>query len=393
MTISLVDVEKIYPSGFHAVHKLNLEIKEGEFFTLLGASGSGKSTTLRMIAGLESVSRGRVFINEFDCTTVHPRDRDVAMVFQSYALYPHMTVRQNLALSLKVRKIAAEEIERRVKDVADILGLDERLESKPGQLSGGQRQRVALGRAIIRHPNVFLMDEPLSNLDLKLREKTRTELKRLHERLRVTTVYVTHDQAEALVLSDRIGVMSEGRLLQVGTPDEIYKRPCSIFVAKFIGSPSINLIGVSADKIDESRLRLRLVNGDVSIPDLLFPVAESISSRIGDHSARLVLGVRPEAVCISSDLASSGFVGHVDLVEPMGSFNHVILSLPDLNGEITSDGEPLTAVVRSNEPYAQGDAVKVLFRPNALVLFDLDSGEAVATLGTRQTWIGCQASR
>ena len=247
MTLALDKVQKTYPGGVPAVNELSLEIRDGEFFTLLGPSGCGKTTTLRMIAGLETTSAGWIWIAGRDLTHAHPRDRDVAMVFQSYALYPHMTVKQNLVLNLVVHRVARAEIEQRVDGVARMLGLVELLDRKPGQLSGGQRQRVALGRALIRRPKVFLMDEPLSNLDLKLRERTRTELKKLHERMRITTVYVTHDQSEALVLSDRIGIMSGGSLLQVGTPQDIYNKPSTIFVAKFVGSPSINLVPVAVE--------------------------------------------------------------------------------------------------------------------------------------------------
>src|SRR5713226_8183029 len=264
MALVFEGIQKVYPNGFRAVNHLNLEVKDGEFFTLLGPSGCGKTTTLRMIAGLETPSAGKVFIGGRDFTRTHPRDRDVAMVFQSYALYPHMTVRENLILNLKVRKVAADEIERRLQEVSRMLGIERLLDSKPAQLSGGQRQRVALGRALIRRPNIFLMDEPLSNLDLKLRERTRTELKKLHERLRVTTIYVTHDQAEALVLSDRIGIMNAGELLQVGSPQEIYDQPADIFVAKFVGSPSINLLPVTAEARDR-RLTLRLKAGGQEI--------------------------------------------------------------------------------------------------------------------------------
>ena len=218
-------MEKAYPSGFTAVNGVNLDVEDGEFFTLLGPSGCGKTTTLRMIAGLETPSAGRIFIGGRDFTDTHPRNRDVAMVFQSYALYPHMTVRENLGLNLEVKRVPPAEIEGRIQNVARMLDISSLLDKKPGELSGGQRQRVALGRALIRRPNIFLMDEPLSNLDLKLRERTRTELKKLHETLRVTTIYVTHDQAEALVLSNRIGIMNAGDLIQVGTPQEIYDRP------------------------------------------------------------------------------------------------------------------------------------------------------------------------
>ena len=245
MTLNLQSVQKVYDNGYRAVNGIDLDVKDGEFFTLLGPSGCGKTTTLRMIAGLETPSAGRIFIGGRDFTNTHPRDRDVAMVFQSYALYPHMTVRDNLALNLAgpSRSVGADcpAAAGRLANAGDRAPARQ----EAGQLSGGQRQRVALGRALIRRPNIFLMDEPLSNLDLKLRERTRTELKKLHETLPVTTVYVTHDQAEALVLSDRIGIMNGGDLVQVGTPQEIYDRPSTVFVAKFVGTPSINLLSVS----------------------------------------------------------------------------------------------------------------------------------------------------
>jgi ABC-type sugar transport system ATPase subunit len=239
MTLSLQSLKKVYDNGYKAVNGIDLDVEDGEFFTLLGPSGCGKTTTLRMIAGLETPSAGRIFIGGRDFTNTHPRDRDVAMVFQSYALYPHMTVRANLVLNLRVRRVPSAQIAQRLQDVSRMLAIEPLLDKKPAQLSGGQRQRVALGRALIRRPNIFLMDEPLSNLDLKLRERTRTELKKLHETLLVTTVYVTHDQAEALVLSDRIGIMNGGDLVQVGSPQASYDRPSTVFVAKFVGTPSI----------------------------------------------------------------------------------------------------------------------------------------------------------
>src|ERR1700684_1896471 len=260
MTLRLQNVQKAYPSGFMAVKGVDLDVEDGEFFTLLGPSGCGKTTTLRMIAGLETPSAGRIFIGGQDFTDTHPRNRDVAMVFQSYALYPHMSVRENLGLNLEVKRVAPAEIVGRIQNVARMLDIGSLLDKKPGELSGGQRQRVALGRALIRRPNIFLMDEPLSNLDLKLRERTRTELKKLHETLPVTTVYVTHDQAEALVLSDRIGIMNGGDLVQVGSPQAIYDRPSTVFVAKFVGTPSINLLSVKAENVD-GILVLRLIDG------------------------------------------------------------------------------------------------------------------------------------
>src|SRR5258708_20256374 len=300
MALVFEGIQKVYPNGFRAVNHLDLEVKDGEFFTLLGPSGCGKTTTLRMIAGLETPSAGKVFIGGRDFTRTHPRDRDVAMVFQSYALYPHMTARENLVLTLKVRKVAADEIERRLQEVSRMLAIERLLDSKPAQLSGGQRQRIALGGALIRRPNIFLMDEPLSNLDLKLRERTRTELKALHERLRVTTVYVTHDQAEALVLSNRIGIMNAGDLLQVGTPQEIYDRPSSIFVAKFVGTPSINLIAVAIQPKDKT-ISLRLSGADWALAGATLPAEDAASDRLKQASGKAGLGVRPEAVQLSPE--------------------------------------------------------------------------------------------
>ncbi len=384
MTISLEGLKKVYASGFQAVNNLDLQINDGEFFTLLGPSGCGKTTTLRMIAGLETASEGRVVIGGNDFTHTHPRERDVAMVFQSYALYPHMTVKQNLALNLQVKKVAVSEIEIRVAEVARMLGLEKLLDNKPGQLSGGQRQRVALGRAVIRRPNVFLMDEPLSNLDLKLRERTRTELKRLHERMRVTTVYVTHDQAEALVLSDRIGIMSGGDLLQVATPKEIYDRPCNIFVAKFVGTPSINLLSVVAEP-DGSRLRLKLKKSGREIPGIILDAESNVIERLSAIGGELTLGVRPEAVAISSEMSDQGLRGAVDLVEPMGSLNHIELTIDGMDG-ITADGEPFLAVVRSNEDFLHGEPLMISIRPDRLVLFEAATGKTVAALTAERTW-------
>lgn len=294
MAMPTSGIEKVYPGGFRAIDHLDLEVSDGEFFTLLGPSGCGKTTTLRIIAGLETPSSGKVFIGGRDYTNTHPRNRDVAMVFQSYALYPHMTVRENLVLNLEVRRIPPQEIEQRLSEVSRMLGLGEPLKRKPGQLSGGQRQRVALGRALIRRPNIVLMDDPPSNLDLKLRERTRTELKKLHERLRVTTIYVTHDQAEALVLSDRIGIMNAGELLQVGSPQKIFDEPTDVFVAKFVGSPSINLLPVTAEAGD-GRVTLCLRASGQKIAVARSSARPDVIARI-IRTDGMVLGVRPEAI-------------------------------------------------------------------------------------------------
>jgi multiple sugar transport system ATP-binding protein len=384
VTLAFEGVQKVYPNGFRAVNKLDLEVKDGEFFTLLGPSGCGKTTTLRMVAGLEAPSAGRVFIGGRDFTHRHPRDRDVAMVFQSYALYPHMTVRENLVLNLKVRRVAADEIERRLQEVSRMLAIERLLDSKPARLSGGQRQRVALGRALIRRPNIFLMDEPLSNLDLKLRERTRTELKALHERLRVTTVYVTHDQAEALVLSNRIGIMNAGDLLQVGSPQEIYDRPSSVFVAKFVGTPSINLIDVAAQPEDQA-ISVRLSGADWPLAGATLPAEDAARARLKQAGGKAVLGVRPEAVALSPEAAAGAIPAIVDIIEPMGSVNHVVLRF-DGPGRVTADDEPFVVVLRSNEPLEQGARIWATILADRLVLFDQANGEALAALSARREW-------
>src|SRR5262245_59342973 len=300
MTVLMTDVSKVYGTQVFAVEHLDLEIQDGEFFTLLGPSGCGKTTTLRMIAGLEQVTSGTIAIRGRDVTQVPARRRDIAMVFQSYALYPHMTVYENLALNLKVKKLPKAEVAQRVQQVAEMLRIDPVLKRKPGQLSGGQRQRVALGRAIVRRPNVFLMDEPLSNLDLKLREETRTEIKKLHEELKITTVYVTHDQSEALVLSDRIGIMHDGRLLQVGNPHEVYARPADVFVARFIGSPSINLLTARLRRDGDGLWVDVPVDGEIGLRQHL---SARTAQMLGDGNApaAVTLGIRPEDLTVQRD--------------------------------------------------------------------------------------------
>ena len=299
-SVRLEGVEKTYPNGHVAARGLDLEIADGEFMVLVGPSGCGKSTALRMIAGLETPTAGRVLIGDRDVTTVPPQDRDIAMVFQSYALYPHMTVRQNLAFGLRMRGAAPDAIAGRVAQAAAALGLEAVLERKPGQLSGGQRQRVALGRAMVRDPKVFLFDEPLSNLDAKLRVETRAELARLHRRLAATIVYVTHDQEEALTLGGRVTVMRDGVIEQVGPPMEVYRRPVSVFVAGFVGSPAMNLL-----EGDVSDGRWRGPGG------LTLPAPSQAPSR-------LTLGARPHDVSVVA--AGTGDAdARVDVVEPRGS--------------------------------------------------------------------------
>jgi multiple sugar transport system ATP-binding protein len=313
--IQLDEITKVYPNGVKAVDGVSLDINEGEFVVLVGPSGCGKSTLLRMIAGLEDVTDGEILIGDNVVTDKPPQQRDIAMVFQNYALYPHMTVRDNLAYGLKLRKMPKREWQSRVNETAKTLGLDELLDRKPSALSGGQRQRVAMGRAIVREPKAFLMDEPLSNLDAKLRVSMRAELAKLHERLRVTTVYVTHDQVEAMTLGQRVAVMRDGLLQQVDTPQKLFHNPTNLFVAAFIGSPSMNLI--DADVGD----------GQVSFADVSFQLPET--SPAAHHTGRLIVGIRPtdfeHGESADSDLPRVRV--SPDVVEDLGSEHHVIFTV------------------------------------------------------------------
>ncbi len=373
MTIVLTGVTKTYGAQAPAVRGVDLEIQEGEFFTLLGPSGCGKTTTLRMIAGLEAVTSGTIALRGRDVTDVPARDRDVAMVFQSYALYPHMSVRENLGLNLQVRKIPRKEIRERVDEIARMLQLEGLLDRKPGQLSGGQRQRVALGRAVIRRPTVFLMDEPLSNLDLKLREETRTELKKLHESLRITTVYVTHDQSEALVLSDRIAVMHDGALLQVGNPHEVYARPADTFVARFIGSPSINILA--------GRLRHDGAQLMVEVPgpgDGTGALRRTLPSAplVMPPSGTVLVGVRPEDLVIHPHAAPGRLRAVVEFVQPMGATSFAVLRIPDAEGLIR-DRDDLIATIGPEETFERDTVVWLDVRGDRYCLFDPESGKAM----------------
>lgn len=301
-----------YFGNVGAVVDMNLKIQDSEFLTLLGPSGCGKTTTMRLIAGLETPTKGKIYIGGTLVNDLPPKDRDVAMVFQSYALYPHMTVRQNLEFPLKMRKYPRQEIERRVKQAAELLRISELLDRKPKQLSGGQQQRVALGRAIVREPKVFLMDEPLSNLDAKLRVYMRAELKALQKKLGVTTIYVTHDQVEAMTMSDRIALMNAGRLQQLGTPDDIYYRPSNLFVAGFVGSPPMNFFKCSyVEKDGKAYLDAGAFKLDVTeFKDILSQAP----------SSEMTLGVRPEDIKLhESKVSDDAIEGEVFVVEPLGS--------------------------------------------------------------------------
>ena len=288
-SLSLKHIEKVYENGFHAVHDFNLEVEDKEFIIFVGPSGCGKSTTLRMIAGLEDISEGEFLIDGVKMNDVEPKDRDIAMVFQSYALYPHMTVRDNMGFALKLRNVPKEEIDKKVDEVAKILDLEKLLDRKPKALSGGQRQRVAMGRAIVGNPKVFLMDEPLSNLDAKLRVQMRTEIAKLHERLGTTIIYVTHDQTEAMTLGTRIVVMKDGIVQQINTPEHLYNKPCNLFVAGFIGSPQMNFLDAVVEiKGNDAFLH---IGDDV----LKMPADKAKILKDGGYDGKtVVFGIRPE---------------------------------------------------------------------------------------------------
>jgi ABC-type sugar transport system ATPase subunit len=352
-------VRKSYGDN-EVVHGLDLEIAEGEFMVLVGPSGSGKTTALRMLAGLESITAGEIRIGERVVNQVAPRERDIAMVFQDYALYPQMTVFDNLAFGLRRRKAGKAEIERRVREAAASLDLEPYLERKPGQLSGGQAQRVALGRALVRDPQVFLMDEPLSNLDAKLRTQTRGEIKRLQQEVRTTTVYVTHDQVEAMTMGDRIAVMNDGRLEQVGTPEELYERPANVFVGGFIGSPAMSFVTAEAvPSGDGTRLRA----GDAF--DVVVPGVSGLPSEV-------VVGVRPE--CARPwDLAHPSMIGplagEVAFVEALGRETFVGV---DLDAE-----RRLVVHHEGRATLLPGDRVEFGMLPGTLRFFDVADGRAI----------------
>jgi multiple sugar transport system ATP-binding protein len=356
--ISLEHIDKVYPNGYVAARDLSLDVADGELLVLVGPSGSGKSTVLRLMAGLERVSDGVIRIGDRDVTDLPPQQRDIAMVFQNYALYPHMTVRDNLGFGLSIRKQPAPVIADRVKAIAQSLGLEPLLDRKPAQLSGGQRQRVALGRAIVREPLAFLFDEPLSNLDAQLRVETRVELARLHRRLGATMVYVTHDQSEALTLGDRIAVLKEGVLQQIASPMELYQRPANKFVAGFIGSPSMNFIeGVIQQPEGAVKTGMCTFRGI----DLTVDVPCAAESR-----GRVFLGVRPQHIEVTSD-GENRPRGEVSVVEPMGNELIVYITL--------SGGDRLVATAPPQEAIKPGDTVSVRIRPEGVHIFDAESGK------------------
>ena len=350
--IVLNEIDKVYDNGFHAVHKLSLDVADGEFLVLVGPSGCGKSTALRMIAGLESITSGELRIGGKVVNDLEPKDRDIAMVFQSYALYPHLTVRDNIAFALKLKKMPKDEINERVDKAAKILELTENLDRKPGQLSGGQRQRVAMGRAIVRQPQAFLMDEPLSNLDAKLRVQMRAEVSKLQHTLNVTTVYVTHDQIEAMTMGDRVAVLSRGVLQQVGTPQDLYDHPDNLFVGAFIGSPQMNLLEATVSS-NGGGTTLKFGSSTLTVPASVLAAAPSLA---GYDGRRVAVGIRPEHMTVGVDGAPDTISGSVDVREGLGS--EVILHVTtDAVGVDTSAAENTAAtsdrvVVARVEPHA-----------------------------------------
>ncbi len=358
VTVTFEKAQRWYPGADKpAVPGINLEINDGEFMVLVGPSGCGKSTTLRMLAGLEEVNSGKIFIGDRDITNLPPKDRDIAMVFQNYALYPHMSVADNMAFALKMAKVPTEERNKRVADAAKILGLEEYLDRKPKALSGGQRQRVAMGRAIVRSPQVFCMDEPLSNLDAKMRVQTRTDIAKLQADLGVTTVYVTHDQVEAMTMGDRVAVMKDGYLQQVDTPLKLYDKPENLFVAGFIGSPQMNLIkAVAAD-------------GKAKIGEYLVPVDPAASQKM---QGNITVGVRPESWRLVSP-EEGGLPIKVTVVEELGADEFVY-------GTCDVEGTPGNVIVRlSGRGQARrGDVIHVTTDPASVHVFDTDTGERLS---------------
>ena len=366
MTVSIQGLVKNFRDGTRAVRGVDLEIAQGEFLTLLGPSGCGKTTTLRLIAGLEEPTEGRIFIDGREVTHVDPGDRNVAMVFQSYALYPHMTAQQNMTLALTVGGMSKEQAAEAARRTARLLGIEHLLDRKPARLSGGERQRVALGRAMVRNPACYLMDEPLSNLDLKLREHMRTELKRLHQRGRVTTVYVTHDQAEALILSDRVAVLNQGTLQQVADPVAIYERPANTFVADFIGSPSINF------------LKGEWRDGTVSLAGRRLRELPNAGAR-----GSITLGVRPEDIVLVAE-GEGVMDGTIDFTEPYGGVVIAFIALEN-GADLLEKREYLAASVDVHQPLEQGARVGIRLRPERINFFDASTGESLsAGAGTGQ---------
>lgn len=354
--LSIKHVAKIYPNGYQAIKNANVTIESGEFTVFVGPSGCGKSTLLRMIAGLETISGGEITLGERVLNDIEPADRDIAMVFQNYALYPHMSVYKNLAYGLINRRIDKAEIERRVKEAANMLQLDEYLTRKPSELSGGQRQRVAMGRAIVREPKAFLFDEPLSNLDAKLRNTMRLEIKRLQQRLNITSVYVTHDQIEAMTMADKIVVINKGNIEQVGTPQEIYHQPNNLFVATFMGSPAMNTLtatGRDGNIVFDEQHKLPVEHVKVDNADALNSASDGLR-----------IGIRPEHIEFVDASHTNAIHVHIDVIEDLGAHRIVHASL----------GEQSLTCMTSRTDLSDQQSVALYFPPEYLYVFDAATG-------------------
>jgi multiple sugar transport system ATP-binding protein len=365
--VSLENVNKVYENGFHAVKDMSLSIADGEFMVLVGPSGCGKTTALRMVAGLEDITSGILRIGGKEVNDETPKERDIAMVFQNYALYPHMTVAENIGFALKLRKTPKAELEAKVNEAAGILGLTDWLDRKPGQLSGGQRQRVAMGRAIVRQPSVFLMDEPLSNLDAKLRVQMRAEVARIQRHLAVSTIYVTHDQVEAMTMGDRVTVMRDGTLQQVDTPQNLYDNPDNVFVAAFIGSPAQNLYDAT---VGEGARSVKLGSQVVDLPEAVVLKRPGLRAYIGKD---VVVGMRPEHLrAEASDTVGPKLTGDVELVEALGSEQvvHFTIDAHRVIAEGAFDKDE-AAAVKSGEGVARVEA-KTPVKPGDRMTFSVD---------------------
>ncbi len=365
--LKLKNIKKVYPNGYEAVKDFNLDIEDKEFIIFVGPSGCGKSTTLRMIAGLEDITSGELWIGDKLVNDVEPKDRDIAMVFQNYALYPHMTVYENMAFGLKLRKVPKDEIDKKVREAAKILDLEALLDRKPKALSGGQRQRVAMGRAIVRNPKVFLMDEPLSNLDAKLRGQMRIEISKLHQKLGTTIVYVTHDQTEAMTLGTRIIVMNDGIVQQCDTPQALYDTPCNLFVAGFIGSPQMNFLDAEC-KIEGTKAVLTVDGAEIVLPE-----AKAQKLIDGGYDGKtVILGIRPEDVHDEPEFIAKSpdtvIEATIRVYEMLGA--EVFLYFDYAGAGMTARVEPSTTA-------RTGDTVKFAFDPKKIHVFDKESGEVI----------------
>jgi len=388
--IDIKSAGKIYPNGTRALEDVNITINDGEFVVLVGPSGCGKTTLLRMVAGLEDITEGEISIGDKTVNDVAPKDRDIAMVFQNYALYPHMSVFDNMAFSLKLRKLPKDEIEQKVKDAAKTLEISELLDRKPKALSGGQRQRVAMGRAIVRNPQAFLMDEPLSNLDAKLRVQMRAELGQLHTQLQTTTLYVTHDQVEAMTMGDRVAVIRKGELQQIDTPREIYLKPKNIFVAGFIGSPSMNFVYANVG-VNKSSIQLNFGNDQIEYK------GEKLGELKAFENKEIVMGIRPEAFedgnyANASEFSESIKVS-VSLLEQLGSDSYIhfykdikpvqteaieeILADEGEDISVLGDNTKFIARINPNSTVVEGKEIELKIDPSKLHFFDPETGDAI----------------